>query len=149
MNEAINIKGTVTITIHDEAGNPIRKIVNRNLVVRTGLEFFVNRILDLTNDELDQISIGTGTSPASLSDTDLEGTVYDKTIQDKVIDTLNSLVVNTKFTDNNDFNGLTVAEIGLFTDTGILVARTVLDASQRFIKENSRDVSVYWQITIG
>ena len=144
MKDNLNIKGEVTISRHGHDD-----IVVQNLVVDTGLGFYIGRILDTTEDIIEHISIGNGTTEASASDTALAGAqTHSINYRNLSALTVNSFVVESFF-DDATYDTNSVNEIGLFTNTNTLIARVVLPVNQRFIKTSGEHISVSWKITIG
>lgn len=152
MKTQLSIKGSVTIRVYDEKHNIIKNIINSNMIVQSGLEFFMERIIGTSDYEIGEIGIGSGFTAPNLTNTDLESTIVHLQPIDEISpDALNSFVVST-LVENEYSEGL-VSEIGLFANDSygnrILIARTVLTESQRFIKNNNQDISIFWQITLG
>lgn len=159
MKTEIKVNGIVTIKILDENSKVIKTIVNKNLVVSGGLEFFIKKIINDPNyNDINISKIGIGSDPTrvTMSDTGLAAADESSAVFNEIfsleLDTLNSIYANTTFKDV--FTGNTISEIGLFaTDEHeqekILIARTVLPVDQRFTKLNGQDISVFWEITIG
>lgn len=162
MKTKLKVNGVVTIKILDENSKVIKTIVNKNLVVSGGLEFFIKKIIDdpeYKDINISKIGIGTNPTRVTMSDTSLvwlaaadEGSALLNDIFSLELDTLNSIYANTTFKDV--FTGKLISEIGLFAadenkENEILIARTVLPLEQRFTKLNGQDISVFWEITIG
>jgi hypothetical protein len=153
IDQSITVKGVVTIKVFDKKKNLIDTIVNNNLVVTSGLQFFVDKIIgDATDTDISKIGVGAGNRAASMSDTDLESVTRHVQAVDSVTrDTPNRFLA--EVTIGDDYGGNTVSELALFaTDTygtDTLIARTVLGATQEFTKTNGNDIVVFWEITLG
>jgi hypothetical protein len=151
MNNNIQVNGVVTIQIYDENQNISETIINKNLVVASGLRFFIDKIIDATSHEIKKIGIGDGTTPSDLGDTGLQSsTNFIDDVMNVASDTSNSFVADIIISDN--YGGSTVSEVALFASDGstdILIARTVLNENQRFVKEDGKNISIYWKITLG
>jgi hypothetical protein len=152
MKDNLKVKGVVTIKIFDENQECIDTIVNNNLVVSSGLDFFINKLIGESVLDIAKIGVGEGETAPAMGDTNLESaTNYKQAIGSIAQDTDNSFIVDTTIGDN--YGGNTVSEICLFAtdayDVDTLVARTVLGASQQFTKTNGQDIIIFWQITLG
>lgn len=160
--DSLKIKGIVTTKRFDFSGKLLNQVTNRNLIVNTGLEFFIQRILNLTDKQLNIIGVGNGIQPSSLTQTGLtlgpsqivHYTDYEP-IRFKKVET-NNLVVESLF-KNNRYSNKEVAEIGLFTDEVFqgtttpttMIARTVIEPQFRFTKAQTDFLSVSWTIVFG
>lgn len=146
MQESLKIKGLVTIKKYRD-GKPFSEIKKSNLVVDSGLQYFVDRILGTSAEVLETIGVGTGTTAAAAGDTGFETGTNASETQRSLLDQGNIILIEALFGDV--YTGNDVNEICLFTDGGTLISRTVLDVADRFTKIDGEDVSVAWQLTFG
>lgn len=156
--EKISVRGKVTISIkrpHQE----LEEFTIPNLVTNVGKEFIARRVFRPTDEtvtaDFGQIGIGSGNTPPSADQLDLQGAITRiKSIDYKEL-VGNELNFITTFADTatdtliDTSSGLPVPvnEIGLFTDGGNMICRTVL--SEPFTKNESDLLSVFWKIEIG
>lgn len=166
--DKINIKGIVTLKRFDRDHNCLDKIVIENLVVDTGLEFIVKKLIDTTSETLSYIGIGNGQGATSASmvellddiqqtidDPSFVHTVEKKIIRFKTTRNTNELLVESVFAEAEG-TGFLISEVGLFTDTALdaytphrLVSRVLLDEPFRFEKNSDEYLSVAWNLIIG
>jgi hypothetical protein len=157
MKTNLKVNGVVTIKIFNEKSEVIRTIVNKNLVVSGGLEFFVKKIInDPSVSDVNISEIGIGASPIRVTMIDTELQDEDPEFGEILsleLDVNNSIFANATFKDV--FTNRIISEIGLFAndeadpEEKTLIARTVLPEDQRFQKQNGQDISIFWEITIG
>ncbi len=157
MKTNLKVNGVVTIKIFNEKSEVIRTIVNKNLVVSGGLEFFVKKIInDPSVSDVNISEIGIGASPIRVTMIDTELQDEDPEFGEILsleLDVNNSIFANATFKDV--FTNKIISEIGLFAndeadpEEKTLIARTVLPEDQRFQKQNGQDISIFWEITIG
>jgi hypothetical protein len=167
-NNNIPITGRVMIRRFDKNHNLLNSVVQNNLVVNSGLSFFVNKILDLPGNEavVDKIGIGNGDKIPELTDTELApgplqvglGFTHETEytfVRFKQAVEPNGFIVEAVFVENIYVNQ-DVVEVGLYTDaedaygvpTG-MIARTVLQEANRFTKAATDYLSITWNITFG
>lgn len=158
--ESLNIKGVVTIKRFDGLSHELlNEITINNLIVNTGLKFFAEKTLDLTDEVIDKIGVGNGYKIPELEDSFLVrsaeqvnlNTPHDtflKNIRFKSLLSIKQLFAETTFAEA-EYGGKEIAEIGLFTNSNTLIARTILDPRDRFEKRLDDYVSISWKITFG
>jgi len=146
MKEHLNITGTVKLRSHDKDGNLIMSMTVNNLVTTAGKNLIVRKINNDAED-IDSISIGSGTTAPTLTDTDMETELANNTILFQSVDAVNTneILFTTTFEENVGTG--TINEVGLFSDSDTLVCRAVL--STPFEKSASEYLTVTWKIKIG
>lgn len=144
--EQIDIEGTVELSLFDTDKNLIKTVQVNNLVTTLGKNFIVRKINN-DSEDIDSISIGSGTTAPTLSDTDVETELANNAVLFQSVDTVNTneILFTTTFVENVGTG--TINEVGLFTDSNTLVCRTVL--STPFEKSASEYLTVTWKIKIG
>lgn len=144
--EQIDIEGTVELSLFDTDKNLIKTVQVNNLVTTLGKNFIVRKINN-DSEDIDSISIGSGTTAPTLSDTDVETELANNAVLFQSVDTVNTneILFTTTFAENVGTG--TINEVGLFTDSNTLVCRTVL--STPFEKSASEYLTVTWKIKIG
>lgn len=146
MKEHLDVTGTVKLRLHDKEGNLIMSMSTNNLVTTAGKNFIVRKINNDAED-IDSISIGSGTTAPTLTDSDVETELANNSVLFQSVDTVNTneILFTTTFEENVGTG--TINEVGLFTDSNTLVCRTVL--SSPFEKSASEYLTVTWKIKIG
>jgi hypothetical protein len=91
-----------------------------NLVVNTGIKYFLNRLINDDYGRINAVALGTGTDSPILTNTSLQNETSRNSPQKNVID--NTIYLKTIFNSNN-INGTT--EIGVYADDTILISRDV------------------------
>ena len=152
MNDTLNVVGTVHVLL-EKHNVVIHSETIHNLVVSRGREIFAERMFycgdTLYNaPKINSIKVGNDDTAAVLSQTELIGgltaekEVYSSSVSSNVLN------YSTTFLDvATDTIADDVKEIGLFSDTGEMMCRTVLTTP--FTKTEDELLTVYWQITIG
>jgi len=70
-NDKLKITGEVSIVLKDKHGNVKDQRDIKNLVVNTGLEFIITRMLDTSKAVMSHMALGSGTTAAAAGQTDL------------------------------------------------------------------------------
>ena len=149
-SESIGIKGFVTVDMY-ENDQLIQHVEVRNLLVRGGKDLFANMIFGTFTGEDEEdvpfirdISIGSGTTAPVVANTDMESQLARLPFVQKDIDQ-NLLTYFTTFSEGVGTGS--VNEVGLFTNEGVLVCRTIL--SNTFEKTANRFINISWRLQIG
>jgi hypothetical protein len=168
--DKLKIKGIVTLNHYDKNGNLLHTLKNHNLIVDTGLEFFIKKISDIPIDaemgnQIGYIGIGNGEAPARGNQTGLTLSAAQISIASEHITEYkhirykrsinNNLILETTFVDG-EYSNETVVEVGLFTNVldtydipVTMIARTLIEIENRFQKADSDYLSVSWNIQFG
>ena len=71
INENLKLSGQLNIVLKDKAGNIKENIDTKNLVVNTGLAYIVSRMVGTTKTVMTHMAVGSGTTAAAATQTDL------------------------------------------------------------------------------
>ena len=155
-NEGLSIRGRVAYRIRNNTRTHDWSY-RRNLVTSIGKEYLIDRILGNSSDVVAQIQIGGNDTAPTESDTQLaESSPVSKDILFlyKNSSFTNQIVAACTFIDTEEdtpsgFSSGTneIKEVGLFTNSGLMIARTILNGG--FIKNESDILDIVWTITIG
>ena len=147
MNDYLNAKGWADIHLYDCKGNLKFSLTKQNLIVQTGKDYLVSKIFEnfLTpQPEITKFTVGSGTTPADLSDTSLENKTGETTISSYTIES-NKMSL---------FGGLiqgvgtgTISELGLETADDVLISRIVVTTP--FQKTVTDFLNISWSIEVG
>ena len=146
MKDLLNIKGEVTLKRYLQ--NSLFSTIHcNNMIVNSGLTFFTQKILGLTEDTLHSIEIGSSNHPAAPGQTAL--TTQNASSQIRWIalgQSPGEMFIESYF--GNTTGSFYVVEIGLFSEN-TMVARTVLSSENAFVKTAEETISVTWRIFLG
>ncbi|MGD9724878.1 MAG: hypothetical protein AB7V39_00520 [Nitrospiraceae bacterium] len=138
-NEVVTLKGAIDVKLFDLEGRLIQHMAKSNVVVTVGKNYLATPGNGL-GDFL-EIACGTGSTPASASDTALVAEAFRKA--GSLSSALNVFQNTTTFLPG-DGTGL-IQEIGLFAGSTLLARQTIT----AFNKTGSNSMIVTWQITIS
>ena len=71
INENLKLSGQLNIVLKDKAGNVKDEREVKNLVVNKGLEYIASRMKDASKSVMSHMGLGSGTTAAAASQTDL------------------------------------------------------------------------------
>lgn len=144
------IRGKYTITTY-KAGTKevLREQVVENLIMASannGIGLIAQHLAGITTYplEIDNASIGTGTTDPSTDDTDLETPVLEDIELASISNTATSVTLNFFITDGELANG-SYTEFGLFCGTQLFARSTIEPA---FTKASGEDTAINYQINI-
>jgi len=147
MKEQVKLTGHINFKLFDETGKLKTERDIKNVVVTVGKEFLASWLTVATQTDpfMSFIGLGTGSTAATSSDTDLE-----TPLPTRVQGTLTSIGVvwQNQVTFGPGVNTGTVTESGIFSDSslGTMLARQTFTG----IPKNSLDsLEVTWQITFA
>ncbi len=144
MKDKIQVKGQVRITTVNASGEVLATRDIPNMVVDTGLAFFIAR-LGSTPAVMSHMAAGTGTTPVSGDDTTLSAEVC-RVALSSAVPTGTSLVLSATIPAGVGTGVLT--ELGVFNDelAGTLLCRTVFAALP---KPADAATVIAWTITLS
>jgi len=145
-NDGVKITGFVTLKIFDKEGVLKDKREISNLVVTTGKNHIADRLSSTPGENpMTYMAIGTGTTPVTISDTQLE-TQLDRNLITSIVD-VNNTVTYTGNWAAGDGTG-TITEAGIFNAAinGVMLARTVFSPTVKGVGDS---LQITWVLTIG
>lgn len=141
MKDQINLVGEVQILKNDEV-----VLEKKNLIVQVGKNFLASAVINASASPFVAIAIGTGTTPADISDTTLE------TELTRAAFTTSSVAANVVSLSNTYAAGTgtgSISEAGIFTNAtsgGTMLSHVVFSS----IGKGALDtLTINWTITIG
>ena len=145
MEDKLKLKGDVFITVKDKDGNVKEERHEKNLVVTTGLNFICSRMKDTTAGAMSHMGLGSGTTAAAASDTDLGSLLGSREALDSTTVSSNTITYVASF-EAGDATGA-VTECGLFnaSSSGTMLCRVVFSAINKAAADT---MSVTWVITL-
>jgi hypothetical protein len=149
INENLKLSGQLNIVLKDKAGNIKDQREVKNLVVSAGLAYIASRMKDTTKGAMSHMALGSGTTAAAASQTDLVGLLGSREALDStsISGSNNEKVVYVASFEAGDATGA-VTEAGIFNaaTSGDMLCRTVFSVVNKAADDT---MSVTWTITLS
>jgi len=149
INENLKLSGQLNIVLKDKAGNIKDQREVKNLVVSAGLAYIASRMKDTTKGAMSHMALGSGTTAAAASQTDLVGLLGSREALDStsISGSNNEKVVYVASFEAGDATGA-VTEAGIFNaaTSGDMLCRTVFSVVNKAADDT---MCVTWTITLS
>ena len=149
INENLKLSGQLNIVLKDKAGNVKDEREVKNLVVNKGLEYIASRMKDASKSVMSHMGLGSGTTAAAASQTDLVTLLGSREALDSttISGSNNEKVVYVSAFEAGDSTGA-VTEAGIFNAAsgGDMLCRTVFSVVNKAADDT---MSVTWTITLS
>ena len=149
INENLKLSGQLNIVLKDKAGNVKDEREVKNLVVNKGLEYIASRMKDASKSVMSHMGLGSGTTAAAGSQTDLVTLLGSREALDSttISGSNNEKVVYVSAFEAGDATGA-VTEAGIFNAAsgGDMLCRTVFSVVNKAADDT---MSVTWTITLS
>ena len=149
INENLKLSGQLNIVLKDKAGNVKDERSVNNLVVNKGLEYIASRMKDASKGVMSHMALGSGTTAAAASQTDLVTLLGAREALDSttISGSNNEKVVYVSAFEAGDATGA-VTEAGIFnaSTSGDMLCRTVFSVVNKAADDT---MSVTWTITLS
>jgi hypothetical protein len=149
INETLKLSGQLNIVLKDKAGNIKENIDTKNLVVNTGLAYIVSRMVGTTKAVMTHMAVGSGTTAAAATQTDLVTLLGSREALDSttISGTNDEKVVFVSSFEAGDGTGA-VTEAGLFNAAtgGDMLCRTVFSVVNKAADDT---MAITWTITLS
>jgi len=149
IKENLKLSGQLNIVLKDKAGNIKDKREVKNLVVNKGLEYITSRMKDASKSVMSHMGLGSGTTAAAASQTDLVTLLGSREALDSttISGSNNEKVVYVSSFEAGDATGA-VTEAGIFNAAsgGDMLCRTVFSVVNKAADDT---MSVTWTITLS
>ena len=149
INENLKLSGQLNIVLKDKAGNVKDERTVNNLVVNKGLEHIASRMKDASKGVMSHMALGSGTTAAAASQTDLVTLLGAREALDSttIAGSNNEKVVYVSAFEAGDATGA-VTEAGIFnaSTSGDMLCRTVFSVVNKAADDT---MSVTWTITLS
>ena len=149
INENLKLSGQLNIVLKDKAGNIKDEREVKNLVVNKGLEYIASRMKDASKNVMSHMGLGSGTTAAAASQTDLVTLLGSREALDSttISGSNNEKVVYVSAFEAGDATGA-VTEAGIFNASsgGDMLCRTVFSVVNKAADDT---MSVTWTITLS
>lgn len=143
--ENITVRGDVSVRLYSKDGDLLQVQDFRNLVTTEGKKFLTRKLIS-DPEEIASIVIGGGDTPADLTDTEIENELSVRSVRFQSTENNIASFIST-FEENEPTTDSTVREVGLLTDSDLLVCRAVLDTP--FVKATTDYLVINWKLQIG
>ena len=146
MNDAIKLKGRVSIVLKDKNGKVKETRNVENLIVTTGLNFIASRMKDTSATAMTHMGLGSGSTAASAGQTDLVSILGSREAIDSTTVSTNTIVYVSNF-EAGDATGA-IVEAGIFNASsgGTMLCRTAFSVINKGADDS---MSITWTITIS
>ena len=146
MNDAIKLKGRVSIVLKDKNGKVKETRNVENLIVTIGLNFIASRMKDTSATAMTHMGLGSGSTAASAGQTDLVSILGSREAIDSTTVSTNTIVYVSNF-EAGDATGA-IVEAGIFNASsgGTMLCRTVFSVVNKAADDS---MSITWTITIS
>ena len=149
INENLKLSGQLNIVLKDKAGIIKDERTVKNLVVNKGLEYIASRMKDASKGVMSHMGLGSGTTAAAASQTDLVTLLGSREAIDSttIAGSNNEKVVYVSAFEAGDATGA-VTEAGIFNaaSSGDMLCRTVFSVVNKAADDT---MSVTWTITLS
>ena len=149
INENLKLSGQLNIVLKDKAGNIKEQREVKNLVVNAGLAYIVSRMVGTSKDVMSHMALGSSTTAAAASQTDLVTLLGSREALDSttIAGSNNEKVAYVSAFEAGDATGA-VTEAGIFNAaTGWdMLCRTVFGVVNKAADDT---LSVTWTITLA
>lgn len=149
INENLKLSGQLNIVLKDKAGNVKDQREVKNLVVNSGLAYIASRMKDTTKSAMSHMALGSGTTAAAASQTDLVSILGSREALDSttISGSNNEKIVYVSAFEAGDATGA-VTEAGIFNaaSSGDMLCRTVFNVVNKAADDT---MSVTWTITLS
>lgn len=148
IHENLKLSGQLNIVLTDKDGNikDTRKV--KNLVVNAGLTYIVSRMTGTSKAVMSHMALGSGTTAAAASQTDLVSILGSReAIDSTTITGATKAVAYTSAFEAGDATGA-VTEAGIFnaSSSGDMLCRTVFNVVNKAADDT---MSITWTITLS
>jgi hypothetical protein len=140
----MKLVGTLKVLLSDSDGNIKKEYDFKNLVVDTGKAFTINALIANSTSPFNYIAIGTGSTAANTSNTQL-GTEVSR-VAFSYATTTSSVTMTSVFAPGIGTGSITEAGIFNAASSGTMLSRTVFDPVN---KTASDQLSIIWTINLS
>ena len=145
LNETLNVKGALTVTVKDYHGNVKQEFDVPNLVVTVGKNYIASRMASNSATVMSHMAIGTGTGSPAAGDTTL-GTEAGRVAVSSFSASTNTVTATATFPAGTGTGAITEAGILNGSSTGTLLCRTTFPVVN---KASGDSIAITWVITVS
>ena len=145
LNETLNVKGALTVTVKDYQGNVKQEFDVPNLVVTVGKNYIASRMASNSATIMSHMAIGTGTGSPAAGDTTL-GTEAGRVAVSSFSASTNTVTATATFPAGTGTGAITEAGILNASSSGTLLCRTTFPVVN---KASGDSIAITWVITVS
>ena len=145
LNESLNVKGALTVTVKDYQGNVKQEFDVPNLVVTVGKNYIASRMASNSATIMSHMAIGTGTGSPAAGDTTL-GTEAGRVAVSSFSASTNTVTATATFPAGTGTGAITEAGILNASSSGTLLCRTTFPVVN---KASGDSIAITWVITVS
>ena len=145
LNETLNVKGALTVTVKDYQGNVKQEFDVPNLVVTVGKNYIASRMASNSATVMSHMAIGTGTGSPAAGDTTL-GTEAGRVAVSSFSASTNTVTATATFPAGTGTGAITEAGILNASSSGTLLCRTTFPVVN---KASGDSIAITWVITVS
>jgi len=145
LNETLNAKGALTVTVKDYQGNVKQKFDVPNLVVTVGKNYIASRMASNSATIMSHMAIGTGTGSPAAGDTTL-GTEAGRVGVSSFSASTNTVTATATFPAGTGTGAITEAAILNASSSGTMLCRTTFPVVN---KASGDSIAITWVITVS
>lgn len=142
IKETLESRGKVTLTLTKPNG--VETSVEKNLIVNTGLNYIASRMKDATAGVMSHIALGSSTTAASPTDTDLGSLISSRIALTSTTVTDNEIVYVGTFGPGVSTGAITEAGIFNASTSGTMLSHVVFPVIN---KQANDSLAITWTIT--
>jgi len=145
LNETLNVKGALTITVKDYYGNVKQQFDVNNLVVTVGKNYIASRMASASATVMSHMAIGTGSSTPIAGDTVL-GIEAGRVTLSSFSASTNTVTGTATFPAGTGTGAITEAAILNAASAGTMLCRTTFPV---VTKQAGDSIAITWVITVS
>lgn len=151
MTETVNIFGDLEVVVRDAKTHKVlQRFSGRNLLVNNFMRAFGALFADGdASFKITTLKLGTGNTLPTISDTDLENSVFSKECSSIVYNVNTRTITATTTIETTEANGYALQEAGLFSNTNenlTMLARKVFPAINKTV---DLTIDFVWRLTVA
>ena len=145
LNETLNVKGALTVTVKDYYGNVKQQFDVTNLVVTVGKNYIASRMASNSATVMSHMAIGTGTATPIAGDTIL-GIEAGRVALSSFSASTNTVTGTATFPAGTGTGAITEAAILNAASAGTMLCRTTFPV---VTKQAGDSIAITWVITVS
>lgn len=146
IKDTLKLKGELTIVVKDKDGKVKESRNEKNLVVNAGLAYICSRMVGTTAGVMSHMAVGSGTTAATGSQTDLISILGSREPLDSFAASGNTVTYTSSFEAGDGTGAVTEAGIFNASAAGTMLCRTVFPVVNKGANDT---MAITWTITLS
>lgn len=146
IKDTLKLKGELTIVVKDKDGKVKETRNEKNLVVNSGLEYICSRMVGTGASAMSHMAIGSGTTAATGSQTDLVSILGARETLDSSTASANTVTYTSSFEAGDGTGAVTEAGIFNAVTAGTMLCRTTFPVVNKGANDT---MAITWTITLS